>query len=84
MPPELASLKLTDCSCKLLKVYTTLTFSNLFPVNVLGARLSVAPFVVKGAGAGAGLTAASAGGDRASLSVAADGGEGEVHGLGVN
>lgn len=84
VPPELATLKLTDCSCKLLEVYTSLTFSNLFPMYILGARLSVATFIVERAGCRAGLTAAGAGGNGASLGVGADGGESEVHGLGVN
>ena len=81
--PELATLKLTNCRSKLLEVYTSLTFSNFLPVNVLWARLSVATLIVERASARAGLTAAGAGGDRASLGVAGNQGESGVHRFGV-
>ena len=84
VPPDLATLKLTDCSCKLLEVHATLTLSHLFPVNILGATFSVTTLIVERASAGAGLTAAGAGGDGASLGVGADQGESGVHGLGLN
>jgi len=81
--PELATLEFTNCRSKLLKVYTSLTLSNFLPVNVLGARFSVATFIVERAGCRAGLTAAGAGGDGASLGVAGNQGECSVHRFGV-
>jgi hypothetical protein len=84
VPPELATLKLANCVHKLLEINTPFLFSYLAPVNSLGARLGVATFIVKGASAGAGLTAGGAGRDGASLSVAGDLGESEVHDLGLN
>jgi hypothetical protein len=81
--PQLATLKLTNCRSELLEVNTTLTLSNFFPVNVLGARFSVAALIVERAGCRAGLTAAGAGGDGASLGVAGNQGECGVHRFGV-
>ena len=84
VPPDLATLKLTDCSCKLLEVHATFTFCDLAPMYILWATFSVATLIVERASAGAGLTAAGAGGDGASLGVGADQGESGVHGLGLN
>jgi len=80
--PQLATAKLANLREKLLETNTTLALSYSFPVYILGATFSVATFIVERAGGGAGFPAAGGGGDWASLAVAADQGESDVHCLG--